>query len=115
MNLTLTLSKEEHIKYYVMLFAKGLSLTDKEIDLVVDILLERDKLVENNVPEEYVDSILFTKSIETIKSKYKFSAQAFFNYKEALKKKAILIEKDGLYINPMIIPKKELNFKFNIV
>ena len=115
MELNLKLTKEGHIAHYIQLFADGLELTKKEQLILKLLLLYRSKLIEDNVPENYADSIVFKEASSILKSELGLTNQGFFNYKEALiKKKALYYEDNDLRFHRLIIPVKTLTINFTI-
>lgn len=115
--LTARLNKPKFIEAYLRIWNGGLQLTDKEFEVAVEILKLHDIYTEAGVQEPVASEMIFQpKNIKAIKDKLDVSKQSWNNYKTKLiEKKVLLSNNDLLIVNPMLIPKTELTFKFEII
>lgn len=101
--------------YYMYLLAWNgfLKLSNKEIEILNELLIENERLVPEN------KNLLFDTTIrKRIQKKLNISVYNLNNYISNLKKKSIIKEReDGLYLNPKIIPKKkdEVSLTFSFI
>ncbi len=112
-----TLDFNSWIRYYIYLWNGSIKLTEAEIDLLELLLIKYFDLKSTISSEsELYESLFSTKKRRDIKEKLNISEQVFNNRFTALKKKNIILETKGEYrLNPMIIPLKEVTFKFEVI
>jgi len=111
-------TKEGHIDAYLKIWNGGLQLTDRELDVVKELVRSYMEFTEGGVKEPYLTQmIMSSENANRIKRKLKLSKQNFSNIKTKLKDKKVLLEdgEENIFFNPMFIPKKEITFKFEIV
>jgi hypothetical protein len=109
-------TKKQFVDAYLKLWNGGFKMTDKEMDIVKDILSIYETVSKDGIKEPYLSEIVFSqKHIAQLKTKHELTKQGWSNYKKALLAKKILFEKDEIvYINPVLIPRTEITFKFII-
>lgn len=106
------------IRYYIYLWNGSIKLTEAEIDLLALIIDKYFELRSTISLESELYEVLFsTKKRREIKEKLNISEQVFNNRFTALKKKGIITNliKDEYQLNPMMIPLKEVTFKFEVI
>jgi len=101
---------------YLKLFNGGLKLTDKEFSIMKEFILLRMQYskdgAKGDVPRELV---FLPKNVNRIKDKLAISKQNWGTYKDSLLiKKAIVQFGDVFDINPILIPRKEITFKYEV-
>lgn len=111
------LDYNQWVRYYIYLWNGSIKLTEAEIDVLCLFLLKYLELKSSISSESDLYEILFsTRTRRDIKEKLNISEQVFNNRFTALKKKSIIIQiKDTYKINPMMIPLKEVTFKFEVI
>lgn len=112
-----TLDYTSWIRYYIYLWNGSVKLTEAEIDLLALFLSKYFDLKNTITSDTELYEVLFsTKKRREIKEKLNISEQVFNNRFTALKKKNIIREVNQEYsLNPMIIPLKEVTFKFEVI
>lgn len=113
-----TLDHTSWIRYYIYLWNGSIKLTEAEIDLLALIIDKYFELKTTINSESALYEVLFsTKQRRDIKEKLSISEQVFNNRFTALKAKGIITQpnKDEYRLTPMIIPLKEVVFKFEII
>jgi hypothetical protein len=112
-----TLDFNSWIRYYIYLWNGSIKLTEAEIDLLEMFLSKYFELKQSiSLDSELYELLFSTKKRKEIKEKLNISEQVFNNRFTALKKKSIILENNGVYrLNPMIIPLKEVTFKFEVI
>jgi len=115
MNLTTKVTRITHIKYWIKLWNGNLNLTNKEEELLSEILYRIMELKDNGLEEPYISDLAFSiKSMGEIKDKLNLSKQSLFNYKKGLINKGVLIKTEtGIKISQKMIPCKTVTFKFD--
>lgn len=105
------------IRYYIYLWNGSIKLTEAEIDLLALFIDKYFELKSTISLESELYEVLFsTKKRREIKEKLNISEQVFNNRFTALKKKNIIRDINSEYsLNPLIIPLKEVTFKFEII
>ena len=106
---------DSHVKAWLKIWSGVLSLTNMDIEILSYIMINYIKVKRDGVMEPYASKlVLGNDSIKDIRKKFNnMSRQAFNNYKAKFKEKKVLIEEeDVLFINPKLVPQKELVFKF---
>src|SRR6185369_7709365 len=111
-----TLDHSSWIRYYIYLWNGSVKLTEAEIDLLELFIYKYFELKSTISSDSELYELLFsTKKRREIKEKLNISEQVFNNRFTALKKKNIIKEVNQEYsLNPMIIPLKEVTFKFEV-
>jgi hypothetical protein len=110
MELIAKVDKALHIKLWLTTWNGGLKLTDKEIELTTAILNKFMNLEEGGVKEPYISElVLSSKSLIEIRNNLGLTKQGMNNYKKSLITKKII---NGGKINPKLIPRSTLTFKF---
>lgn len=111
------LDYNQWVRYYIYLWNGSIKLTEAEIAVLCLLLLKYLELKSSISSELDLYEILFsTRTRRDIKEKLNISEQVFNNRFTALKKKSIIIQiKDTYKINPMMIPLKEVTFKFEVI
>lgn len=112
-----TLDHNQWIRYYIYLWNGTIKLTEAEIDLLELFILKYFELKTTISSDTELFEVLFsTKKRREIKEKLNISEQVFNNRFNAIKKKHIITEVDNEYqLDPMIIPLKEVTFKFEVI
>jgi len=112
-----TLDHSSWIRYYIYLWNGSVKLTEAEIDLLELFIYKYFELKSTISSDSELYELLFsTKKRREIKEKLNISEQVFNNRFTALKKKNIIKEVNQEYsLNPMIIPLKEVTFKFEVI
>ncbi len=112
-----TLDHTSWIRCYIYLWNGSVKLTEAEIDLLALFLSKYFDLKNTITSDTELYEVLFsTKKRREIKEKLNISEQVFNNRFTALKKKNIIKEVNQEYsLNPMIIPLKEVTFKFEVI
>src|SRR5690554_5048473 len=109
-------TKAQFIDAYLRLWNGGFKMTEKEIEIVKYILQFYEKVSNGGVREPYLSEIVFSsKHVSILKKECNLTKQGWNNYKKTLVLKKVLIEHDDvIFINPMLIPRTEITFKFII-
>ncbi len=113
-----SLSYNEWIKQYIMLWNGILQLTDSEVKLLQTFIIKYFELKKIISSDKEIYELLFsTKKRKEIKIELGISEQIFNNRFVSLKKKGIInIDDNDLYrLNNKIIPLTEVTFKFEII
>lgn len=110
-------TKDQFINSYLQIWNGGLNLTNKELEIVIYIVKSYVSLMEANIKEPYLSEMVFGyERTKKLKKDLDCSSQNWGNYKKSLIKKKVLIrEDDEIRINPMLMPKTELTFKFELI
>lgn len=116
MELRAKVNKWEFIDQYINIWNGGLQLTDKEREFFREIIFEHLSLEEQGVKEPFIGQLIFSKAIlDKIKKKLNLSSQGLHNYKaQLINKKAIKQHGDFYHVNPLLVPKREITFKFEV-
>jgi hypothetical protein len=116
MELKARVNKDQFIIAYINIWNGGLRLTDKEIEFLKELLDRYLSMEEAGLKQPYLNKILFSKeTMSEIKAKLSLSNQGMFNYRTQLIEKKVLRESpEGMFIDPRLIPRKELTFKFDV-
>lgn len=106
-------NKEDFYKKYITIFQGELKLTEKELTILMNLI---KRFIELELKyKELTDIVLFESSniIQLCKDN-NMSINQYHNIKSALiEKQAIFKKKDGtLLLNRLLLPKKEITFKF---
>lgn len=114
MELTAKVNKKDFITYYINIWNGTLKLTDKEKDILYELLYRYINLMREGLREPYIGPLVFSKqSWSDIRKKVGVSPQGMNNYKNQLIAKRIIVEGDETYyIEPRLIPQEEVTFKF---
>ena len=112
-----SLSFNQWVKQYVLLWNGFVQLTDAEIDLLIEFITKYFELKKNITADTDLYELLFsTKKRKEIKDKLGISEQVFNNRFTALKKKGVILEIENTYkLSNKIIPLQEITFKFEII
>lgn len=100
---------------YITLWNGTWRLTDMEISVLSEFLKSYLQLKKDGLKEPYLSKFLFsTENKREIKGKVeKLSEQGLANYIASLKRKNIIIEKEGINVlDERVIPVKKLTFEF---
>lgn len=111
------LSKDDFIVAYLKIWNGGLQLTDKEFSIVVEIVKLYMDYTEQGVKDPALSELVFSpKNMKKVKEVLDISKQNWNNYKNKLiEKKIILGDETGPTLNPLLYPKKEITFEFEII
>ena len=111
------LSKEDFIVAYLKIWNGALKLTDKELSIVVEIIKLYFSYIDQGVKEPALSELVFRlKNIQKLRDDLNISKQNWTNYKVRLQeKKVVLNSLEGQTLNPLLFPKEELTFKFEII
>jgi len=114
MELSAKVNKRDFIIHYINIWNGTLKLTDKEKDILYELLYRYINLMQQGLFEPYIGPLVFSKqSLSDIKKKLGISSQGMNNYKNQLIDKRIIKEEAGTYyIEPRLIPQEEITFKF---
>ena len=110
-------TQEEFVTTYIDLWVGAFSLTDKEKKVIVEIVKIYLELQSDGLNSKYINKLLFsTDSRKRVRDFMSISEPGLNNYFTQLKEKQVIIEEDKeLYINPVLIPRTEITFKFKII
>lgn len=114
MELVVKVNKKGFILNYIKIFNGGLELTKTEQKYLALLLELYLNLLEEGIKEPYLSQLVFSKeNTDKIKINLCLTSKGLTNYKIQLIKKGAIKEDDGACIvNPILIPKKEITFKF---
>lgn len=114
MKLTTKVDKKSHIENWIKLWNGGFQLTNKEQEFLYEVLYIALDLTSNGIKEPFMSQLLFsTETMKDISKKLDITAKSLQNYKYQLVEKKVLSKKeDRYYLNPIMIPVKEVTFKF---
>lgn len=102
-------------RIYLTIWQSIIGISDRELDVLAEILDKRRELVNDGLKEPYLSEYLFnTKSRKEYCDRLEITTFNFQNILSALKKKELLIEgEDGaVTIDERLIPVTELTFNF---
>jgi hypothetical protein len=108
--------KVDPIVGYITLWNGTWRLTDMEVSVLSEFLRSYLNFRKEGLKEPYLSKFLFsTENKKEIKSKVEnLSEQGLANYIASLKRKNIIIEKDGVsMLDERVIPVKKITFEFN--
>lgn len=108
-------SDNDFYNKYISLFQWELKLTERELQILVSLIEDLIDIIKT-ISKEYPDKFLFdSKNIIPFCKKNNLSINQYHNIKNSLiEKKAIFRDPNGdLKINRLLIPKKEIGFKFD--
>jgi hypothetical protein len=105
------------IDAYLKLFNGGLKLTDKEFAIMKFFVTLQVSYMRDGVKEPYLSELLFSpKTLKQVKTELDISKQNWNNYKQKLQDKKVFLNLDGyLTVNPVLIPRPEITFKFELI
>jgi hypothetical protein len=111
------LSRDDFIVAYLKIWNGALKLTDKEFSIVVEIVKLYMSYIDQGVKEPALSELVFRlKNMQKLREDLSISKQNWTNYKaRLLEKKIVLGAKEGQILNPLLYPKEELTFKFEII
>lgn len=107
-------TKQEFITSYLDLWIGSFKLTDKEKEVLSELLDIYLQLEEDGLQAKYANKILFSSdSRKLIRDKMKLSEPGLNNYFTQLKEKQVIFDNGReLAINQILVPKLEISFKF---
>ncbi len=110
-------NREEFIDAYLDLWIGSFKLTDKERDVVKELLFIYLQLEEDGLQAKYANKLLFSsESRKSIREKLGLSEPGLNNYFSQLKEKQVIFDNGReLAINQILVPKLEITFKFKIL
>lgn len=111
-----TVDKSEFAKAYLTLFVGLANLTDSEIKMLEQILNKQSQLIRDGLSGIYLSKILFSsESRKEMRENMKCSYQSFNNCFKGLKDKGLIKGEEGSYVvDEILIPRLDVNFKFDI-
>jgi len=114
MELKAKVDKDQFIERYIEIWNGSLNLTEKEIEVLKEILKKYLQLIKDGLKEPYLgELVLSPNGMSEIRKILKLSSQGMNNYKEQLKEKNVIKKVgDHFQINPILIPQKSITFKF---
>lgn len=117
MELKARVTKQQFVEQYVNIFNGGLQITKMEKKLLHEILHRYLTMLEDGLKEPYIGQLVFSQeSMADIRDKLNMTSQSITNYKAQLKKKGILKQGEvGLEVDPILIPKGSITFKFELI
>lgn len=117
-NLVINISgtQQQVVTSYLRIYLTNQRLTEKQLEVATSLVSKYATYVADGVIEPYASTLLFsTETRKEIVNGLKISAAHLNNTFNALTKKNILSKDGGTYsINPQLLPKSSLTFKFKI-
>ena len=115
--LTTRADRDGIIDTYLKLFNGGLKLTDKEFAILKEFVKLHVSYMEEGVKEPFLSELVFSaKNIKQVKLDLEITKQNWNNYKQKLQDKKVILNIDGIYrVNPMLIPRQEITFRFEVI
>jgi len=110
-------TQDEYVKFYVDLWVGSFKLTDKEKNVVIELVNIYLELAADGLQPKYINKLLFsTDSRKRVRDSMNISEPGLNNYFTQLKEKYVILEEDKeLSITTFLIPVSEITFKFNII
>jgi len=104
------------VNIYLRVYLANERLTDKQLEVATELVLNYTEYVNNAVIEPYASTILFSTEVrKNICSHLKISPPHLNNTFNALTKKNILAREGSRYLmNPALVPTNSLTFNFSL-
>lgn len=104
------------ISMFLRVYLANERLTDKQLQVTAQLVSHYARYIADGVKEPYASTLLFsTETRKKICDVLNISAAHLNNTFNALTNKNILAKEDGYVMNPDIVPRETLAFKFKVI